>query len=143
MRCPSCSLLAYPRLAPAVIVLISRTVGGRAEVLLGRGRNFPRPMYSCLAGFVEPGETLEQAVIREVGEEVGVTIGNVRYQSSQPWPFPHSLMLGFTADWLSGDIVIDESEIADARWFTTDAMPLIPPPLSIARKLIDSWLHAH
>jgi len=143
MRCPSCSLLAYPRLAPAVIVLISRTVGGRAEVLLGRGRNFPRPMYSCLAGFVEPGETLEQAVIREVGEEVGVTIGNVRYQSSQPWPFPHSLMLGFTADWLSGDIVIDDSEIADAQWFTADAMPLIPPPISIARKLIDSWLNAH
>ena len=143
MRCPSCSLLAYPRLAPAVIMLVSRGgVSRGGEVLLGRGRNFPLPMYSCLAGFVEPGETLEQAVVREVREEVGVAITNVRYQASQPWPFPHSLMLGFTADWVSGDIMIDESEIVDAQWFTADTMPMIPPPISIARKLIDGWLSA-
>jgi NAD+ diphosphatase len=135
-RCPGCGLLAFPRLAPAVIVLIRRG----DEVLLARGRTFPVPMYSCLAGFVEPGETLEQAVRREVREEVGVEVGSVRYFGSQPWPFPHSLMVGFTAEWESGDIVIDESEIVDAQWFTADSMPMIPPGMSIARTLIDAWI---
>jgi NAD+ diphosphatase len=135
-RCPACGLLAFPRLAPAVITLIHRG----DEVLLARGRAFPIPMYSCLAGFVEPGEDLEQAVRREVGEEVGVTLGQLRYFASQPWPFPHSLMIGFTAEWASGDIVIDEDEIVDAQWYTADAMPTIPPGLSIARTLIDAWL---
>jgi NAD+ diphosphatase len=97
-------------------------------------------MYSCLAGFVEPGETLEEAVHREVAEEVGVTLGEVRYYGSQPWPFPHQLMIGFTATWASGDIKIDEIEIDDAGWFTPDAMPMIPPGLSISRLLIDDWL---
>ena len=92
MRCPSCGLLNFPRLAPAIIVLITKG----DEALLARGRQFPVPMYSCLAGFVEPGETLEDAVRREVREEVGVEIDDVRYQASQPWPFPHSLMIGFT-----------------------------------------------
>ncbi len=135
-RCPACGLLAFPRLAPAVIVLIRRD----DEVLLARGRTFPVPMYSCLAGFVEPGETLEQAVRREVREEVGVQVGSVRYFGSQPWPFPHSLMVGFTAEWESGDIEIDESEIVDAQWYTADALPMIPPGMSIARTLIDAWL---
>jgi NAD+ diphosphatase len=135
-RCPACGLLAFPRLAPAVITLIHR----EDEVLLARGRAFPVPMYSCLAGFVEPGEDLEQAVRREVREEVGVALGDVTYFASQPWPFPHSLMIGFTAAWASGDIVIDEDEIVDAQWYTADAMPTIPPGMSIARTLIDAWL---
>jgi NAD+ diphosphatase len=97
-------------------------------------------MYSCIAGFVEPGENLEQAVRREVREEVGVELGEVRYYGSQPWPFPHSLMLGFLADWAGGDIVIDEHEIVDARWFHRDDPPPVPPGISIARRLIDTWL---
>jgi NAD+ diphosphatase len=136
-RCPKCGLLAFPRLAPAIITLI-RHPDGRA--LLARGRAFPVPMYSCLAGFVEPGETLEQAVHREVGEEVGVEIDDVRYFASQPWPFPHSLMIGFTARWAAGDIAIDHDEIVDADWFAPDALPVVPPPISIARRLIDDWL---
>ncbi|MBK5224384.1 MAG: NAD(+) diphosphatase [Acidimicrobiia bacterium] len=108
--------------------------------LLARGRNFPMPMYSCLAGFVEPGETLEEAVAREVLEEVGVEVTDIRYVSSQPWPFPHSLMIGFEATWESGDIVIDEREIVDAGWFTPDDLPIVPPAMSIARTLIDRWI---
>ena len=138
MRCPACGLLAFPRLAPAVITLVTRG----EEALRARGVTFPVPMYSCIAGFVEPGETLEDAVHREVKEEVGVDITNVAYVSSQPWPFPHSLMLGFTADWASGEIVIDPSEIVDAQWFRAADLPPIPPGISIARKLIDGWLHA-
>jgi NAD+ diphosphatase len=136
-KCPACGLLAFPRLAPAIITLIERDDGC---ALLARGRTFPIPMYSCLAGFVEPGETLEQAVHREVREEVGVEIDNVRYWASQPWPFPHSLMLGFNADWVRGEIEIDPVEIVDAKWFAPDDLPQIPPGISIARRLIDDWL---
>ena len=136
-RCPACGLLAFPRLAPAVIVLVTR---GDDEVLLARNANFPAAMYSTIAGFVEPGETLEEAVRREVKEEVGVELDDVRYFASQPWPFPHSLMLGFTATWAGGDIEIDGREIADAQWFRRDALPMIPPPMSIARRLIDSFV---
>ena len=112
------------------------------EALLARGVQFQGPMYSCLAGFVEPGESLEGAVVREVREEVGVEVGNVRYWGSQPWPFPHSLMVGFTAEWQSGEIDIDPTEIVDAQWFRRDGLPLIPPSISIARKLIDAWIDA-
>jgi NAD+ diphosphatase len=136
-RCPACGLLAFPRLAPAIITLIERDDG---RALLARGRTFPIPMYSCLAGFVEPGETLEEAVHREVREEVGVEIDDVRYWASQPWPFPHSLMLGFNAAWAGGDIVIDPTEIVDANWFAADDLPAIPPGISIARRLIDDWV---
>jgi NAD+ diphosphatase len=136
MRCPSCALLAFPRLAPAIITLVTRG----DEALLARGVQFRGPMFSCLAGFVEPGETLEQAVAREVREEVGVGIDDIRYWGSQPWPFPHSLMLGFRARWTEGEIVIDPVEIAEAGWFTRDALPNIPPRISIARKLIDLWI---
>ncbi|MEO5723626.1 MAG: NAD(+) diphosphatase [Ilumatobacteraceae bacterium] len=141
MKCPSCGLLAYPRVAPAMITLVTRgEPGPEQEALLARGVQFRGPMYSCLAGFVEPGESLEGAVVREVREEVGFEVGNVRYQASQPWPFPHSLMVGFRADWAGGDIVCDPSEILDAQWFRRDSMPNIPPRISIARQLIDTWL---
>jgi len=135
-RCPKCGLLAFPRLAPAVITLVERD----GEALLAQGVNFGVPMYSCIAGFVEPGETLEEAVEREIAEEVGVSVTDVRYQASQPWPFPHSLMLGFRARWASGDIHIDPTEIADAAWFRADDLPMIPPGISIARTLIDAWV---
>jgi NAD+ diphosphatase len=136
MRCPACRLLAYPRLAPAIIVLIERG----DEALLAHGRAFPVPMYSALAGFVEPGETLEEAVHREVREEVGLELRDVRYFGSQPWPFPHSLMIGFTASWAAGEIDIDPHEIVDAAWFRHDDLPMIPPPMSIARSLIDDFV---
>ena len=135
-RCPACGLLAFPRLAPAAIVLVERD----GEALLARNARFPVPMYSTIAGFVEPGETLEATVVREVHEEVGVIVDDVRYAGSQPWPFPHSLMIGFTAQWVEGEIQVDGVEIAEAGWFRPDALPMIPPPLSIARRLIDGWL---
>jgi len=138
-RCPACGLLAFPRLAPAVITLVDRG----DEALLAQGVNFGMPMYSCIAGFVEPGETLEEAVAREVLEEVGVEVDDIRYQHSQPWPFPHSLMIGFRASWSSGDIHIDPTEIADAGWFGPDELPMVPPGISIARSLIDAWIAEH
>jgi NAD+ diphosphatase len=141
MRCAGCGLLAYPRLAPAVIALVHRHTEERGdEALLARGVQFAMPMFSCLAGFVEPGETLEEAVQREIREEVGVVVDDVRYQGSQPWPFPHSLMIGFFARWVEGDIVIDPTEILEAAWFRRDALPAIPPEISIARRLIDQWV---
>lgn len=136
-RCPECALTAYPRLAPAVIVLVERADG---RALLARNANYPGAMWSTLAGFVEPGETLEEAVRREVREEVGIEIEEITYFGSQPWPFPHSLMIGFTARWASGEILVDEDEIAEAGWFTAGDLPQIPGPISIARQLIDSWL---
>jgi len=133
--CPHCGLNAYPRLAPAIIVTVERG----DTILLGQGRGF-QGMYSALAGFAEPGETLEETVRREVREEVGVEVGVIRYFDSQPWPFPHSLMIGFFATWVSGEIQIDGEEIVDAGWFKADSLPEIPPPLSIARRLIDDWV---
>ena len=133
--CPRCGLNAYPRLAPAIIVTVERG----NEILLGQGRGF-QGMYSALAGFAEPGETLEETVRREVREEVGVELGLVRYFGSQPWPFPHSLMIGFFATWRAGDIQVDGEEIVDAAWFGADDLPNIPPSISIARRLIDDWV---
>jgi NAD+ diphosphatase len=137
-RCPACGLLAFPRLAPAMIVLVTRPDDGRA--LLARGARFPIEMWSCLAGFVEPGETLEEAVHREVAEEVGIAVDHVAYWGSQPWPFPHSLMLGFTASYAGGELVCDPTEVAAADWFAPDDLPPIPPGMSIARRLIDAWV---
>ncbi len=134
-RCEACGLNFYPRVAPAIIVLIHRG----EEALLAKSRLSPHGFYSTLAGFVEPGESLEHALDREVLEEVGVRVKNVRYFGSQPWPFPHSLMVGYHAEWESGEIRLDEQELADAQWFRHDALPTIPPNASIARKLIEAW----
>ena len=137
LRCPVDGLTVYPRLSPAVIVLIERDDG---RALLARSGRWDIPMFSTLAGFVEPGESLEDTVHREIREEVGVEVTDVRYVSSQPWPFPNSLMLGFTSRWAGGEVVVDGDEIAEARWFHHDDLPMIPPPMSIARELIDGWI---
>jgi NAD+ diphosphatase len=134
--CPECRLSNYPRLSPAVIVLVRKG----DQILLGRAHNFPGAFYSTLAGFVEPGETLEDTVRREIFEEVGIEVKNIRYFGSQPWPFPNSLMIGFTAEYAAGEITIDNNEIKDAGWFHRDNMPNIPSPISISRQLIDSYL---
>ncbi len=137
MRCPRCSLLSFPRLAPAVITLIH---DGGDQLLLANNKNFGMPMYSLLAGFVEPGETLEEAAYRETLEEVGVEVRDLAYWGSQPWPFPHSLMLGFTARAdADAPIVLQEDEIADAKWFPVDDLPMIPPVMSIAGRMIEAW----
>ena len=136
--CPACKLTAYPRLAPAVMALVHRENGGKKELLLARSPHFPPGMYSALAGFVEPGESLEQCLAREVHEEVGVRVSNIRYFASQPWPFPHSLMIAFVCDWESGEIRPQEGEIEAANWFEVLQLPKLPSKISIARKLIDA-----
>jgi NAD+ diphosphatase len=136
-RCPQCGLLAFPRLAPAVITLVEREDG---RALLARNARWPREQYSCVAGFVEPGETIEAAAQREIAEEVGLEVDGLRYFGSQPWPFPHSLMLGFHARYARGEIHYDDGEIAEARWFSAQALPNLPGPISIARRLIDDWV---
>ena len=140
-QCPGCGLVSYPRVSPAVIVLVSR--GDR--FLLARNASFPGKRYSILAGFVEAGETLEAAVVREIREEVGIEVRDVTYFGSQPWPFPHSLMVGFTAQHASGEIAIDGEEIVDAGWYGTDPeqLPELPNRISISRRIIDSFLNAH
>ncbi len=131
------ALLLILLLLSAIIVAIERG----DQLLLARARRFPTVMYSVLAGFVEPGESLEEAVAREVKEEVGLSLKDIRYFGSQPWPFPHSLMIGFTATYAGGEITLDENEIVDAGWYTVDHLPPIPGKISIARKLID-WFMA-
>lgn len=138
-RCARCGHTMYPRLAPAMIVRVTRETAVGREILLARGHHYPPGWYSVLAGFVEPGETLEECVRREIEEEVGIAVQNIRYFGSQPWPFPHSLMVAFTADYAAGDIVLGEDEIADARWFSATDLPRIPPRMSIARQLIDDF----
>ena len=139
-RCPSCGLLVYPRLSPATITLVTR--GERDdEVLLAHGRQFPGRFYSTLAGFVEPGESLEECVVREIKEEVGIDVADVRYFGSQPWPFPNALMIGFRARCTGGELVLQEDEIVDAGWFRADDLPPCPRGgMSIAGWLIEAWL---
>ncbi|HLX79358.1 MAG TPA: NAD(+) diphosphatase [Burkholderiales bacterium] len=132
--CPACRFSAYPRLAPAVMALVRR----EGEILLGRSPHFPPGMYSALAGFVEPGETLEQCLAREVEEEVGVRVSRIRYFDSQPWPFPNSLMIAFVCDWASGEIRPQAGEIEAANWFKVLQLPKLPSRISIARRLIDA-----
>jgi NAD+ diphosphatase len=136
--CPTCKLAAYPRLAPAVMALVHRRNEAQSELLLARSPHFPAGMYSALAGFVEPGESLEQCLEREVHEEVGVRVNNIRYFASQPWPFPHSLMIAFICEWVSGEVKAQETEIEDAKWFKVLQLPKLPSRISIARRLIDS-----
>ena len=137
-KCPNCGETYYPKVSPAMMVLIKRDTANGRELLLGRSARFPRGMYSALAGFVEPSESIEECIHREAFEEVGVKIDNLRYFSSQGWPFPNSLMIAYVADYVSGEIVPQEGEIEDAQWFTLDALPQLPHRLSIARRLIDS-----
>ncbi|TXH92957.1 MAG: NAD(+) diphosphatase [Pseudomonas sp.] len=136
LRCPACGLDSYARISPSMIVLVSRG----DELLLARSPRFVSGVYSTLAGFVEPGESVEECVVREVREEVAIEVGNLRYLGSQGWPFPHSLMLGFHAEYVSGEIVPQADEIEDARWFHIDHLPPLPMPRSIARYLIDLYL---
>ena len=139
-RCPTCATEHHPRTDPVVIMLVHD--GDRA--ILGRQAHWPAGRYSALAGFVEPGESLEEAVAREVREETGARVAEIAYRSSQPWPFPGSLMLGFIARWTSGEPAIGDGELEDVRWFTREEMVggrvKLPPRQAIARRLIEDWL---
>ncbi len=135
--CPSCSFTSFPRLSPAVIMSV---IDGD-RILLARSPHFPEGMYSTLAGFVEPGETFEEAVAREVREEVSLDICNIHYEGSQPWPFPHSIMAAFSSSYKGGTIQMDDREIEDAAWFSRDNLPPLPARISIARHLIELFLH--
>ena len=132
--CPACAYVAYPRISPAMMVLVTRD----REVLLARANRFPNAMYSALAGFVEPGETIEDCIHREVREEVGIDVDDLRYFASQSWAFPHSLMIAYTARYAGGELRPDPAEIADVRWFGVDALPDLPTTVSISRRLIDT-----
>ena len=131
--CPQCGIVNYPRITPAVIVAVMKN----DQILLARNKQASIPLYSVLAGFVEPSETLEDCVRREVREEVGITVGGISYFGSQPWPFPNSLMIGFTAEYAAGEIQMDPKELSDADWFDKGNLPRVPPPLSIAGQLIE------
>ena len=134
--CPQCDFISFPRVSPAVIMSVVHD----DHILLGRGPHFTKDMYSTLAGFVEAGETLEEAVCREVQEETNITVAEVNYVTSQPWPFPHSVMIGFSAQYVAGDIIIDKDELEDARWFHYKDLPKLPSKITIARLLIDNFL---
>ena len=137
VKCPGCGFMAYPRISPAMMVLIRRG----DSILLARHHNSPARFFTALAGFVEAGESVEDAVHREVHEEVGLKVRDLRYFGSQPWPFPHSLMIAYTAEFESGDITVDTSEIAEARWFgPDDELPATPLGISIASDLIQAHL---
>ena len=140
--CNGCGLVKYPRISPAVIVAVIR----ENRILLAQSRRIKRlrkSFYSVLAGFVETGETLEDCVRREIAEEVGIQVKNIRYFGSQPWPFPDQLMIGFTAEYAAGEIQIDPKEIVDAGWFEAQNLPLVPGKYSIARQLIDWFVENH
>lgn len=135
-RCPRCGHDWFPRVSPCMIALVYD--GDR--VLLTRQPTWPAGRYGLVAGFVEPGESLEDCVRREVREETGAEVDDVAYAGSQPWPFPHQLMVGFTARYVSGDVAPADGELEDARWFTRDALPHLPPRFSIARRILDAFL---
>lgn len=135
-RCPSCEHHYFPRITPAIIVLIE----DGPRILMTRQPSFPVGMYGLVAGFVEPGETFEETVRREALEETGIEVSDITYFGSQPWPFPHQIMVGFFGRATGGELVVDHKELEEALWFDRSAMPKLPPPISIARKLIDAWL---
>ncbi len=139
-KCFSCGLTCYPRLSPAMIVRVERQGKQGKEILLARNHRHPSGFYSVLAGFVEPGESLEECVRREICEEVGIQVTNIRYFGSQPWPFPNSLMIAFTAEYDRGTMSLEAEEIADAGWYQANALPPVPPPISIARQMIDAFV---
>jgi NAD+ diphosphatase len=134
--CPRCGRREYPRISPAVITIIVNDAG---EALLAHNRTFADGVYSLIAGFNEAGENLEATVAREIREEVGLEVRDIRYIASQPWPFPNSLMLGFAARYAGGEIRPDGAEILDARWFSAGALPRLPGPGSVSRYLINTW----
>lgn len=138
VRCNNaeCATVFYPRIAPSVIVLVTRG----EECLLARSPRFEPGMYSTLAGFLEAGESAEHAIRREIREEVGIEVKNPQYFATQSWPFKHSLMMGYFAEWAGGDIQVDGVEIVDAQWFTRENLPELPLSASISRALIDTWL---
>ncbi len=138
-RCTNCGKIMWPQLATAIIVLINRG----DELLLVHARNFKSDFYGCIAGFVETGESLEEAVRREVMEETHIEITNLRYFKSQPWPYPCGLMVGFFAEYKSGELALQKSELSKGGWFNKDNLPTIPEKLSLARMLIDHWLEEH
>lgn len=135
-ECVACAFTRYPPVSPAVLILVH---DGSDRVLLAHKPGWG-DRFSILAGFVEPGESLEECVIRETAEEVGASVADLVYQGSQPWPFPHQLMIGFTARYTGGALRLDAAELDDARWFSADALPSIPPPLSLSRQIIDRWV---
>ncbi|HSW63139.1 MAG TPA: NAD(+) diphosphatase [Dissulfurispiraceae bacterium] len=137
-ECPACGIVSYPPVTPAIIVAVIRD----GKILLAHSHRFKCAFYSVLAGFVEPGETLEECVHREVREEVGIEIADIKYFGSLPWPFPNVLMTGFTARYESGEITIDMAELSDAAWYSPDDLPAIPGKGTIARQLID-WFTAN
>lgn len=136
MVCEPCQHEFYPRLSPCVIMVITRG----DHCLLARNAKFPRAYYSALAGFIEAGETVESALHREVKEEVGITVSNLQYFGSQPWPFPGQLMLGFHAEYESGEIVVDGEEITDAQWWRFDQLPMVPPESTLSGRLIQHFV---
>ncbi len=138
MCCDACGYRQYPRINPCVIVLITQG----DKVLLARNSNFKAGYFSCIAGFIEPGETAEQAVHREVEEEIGVQVDNIRYFSSQSWPFPHSLMLGYICDYAGGEIRVDGKEIVEARWGRLEDFPLRPGEFAISGQLMKAFEHS-
>ncbi|MFC1901173.1 NAD(+) diphosphatase [Chloroflexota bacterium] len=138
-KCPVCGLLSFPRLSPATITAVLKD----NEILLTRYASFRGNMHTLVAGFVEPGETLEECIKREVLEEAGIEIKNIRYFGSQPWPFPNSLMIGFTAEYESGEITVDGREIAEAGWYDVNNLPEVPPQWSIARQIIDWFVDSN
>lgn len=138
-RCEHCGKEVWPQVSPAVIVRITR---GEDEILMARARNFRGDFYGLIAGFVETGETLEEAVRREVHEETGLEISDIRYFDSQPWPYPSGIMVGFTARYAGGQIRVQREELKNVAWFHRDHLPRLPEKLSIARRLVDDWLQA-
>lgn len=138
-KCPACGFTSYPRISPAVITAVVRG----NKILLSRYAAFRGNMHTINAGFVEPGETLEECIRREVLEEVGIRVRNIKYFGSQPWPFPNSLMIGFTAEYESGEISVDGKEIAEAGWYDVNNLPELPSKMSIARDIIDWFVESN